>query len=66
MIDPLQPSATTLVKLGSAIIHADEFLSDDGHPYDRVAFEELLRDPDVVEWVAAMNAMAMLPVKRKP
>jgi len=62
--DPLDPGATLLCKLGSIIVHAEELLSADGHPFDRHALETLLADPDVREWRERMDAMALLPVKR--
>jgi hypothetical protein len=62
--DPLAPSATLLIKLGSAVVHADEYLSDKGHDFDRQTFHALLNDPEVKEWLEAMNKQALLPVKR--
>lgn len=64
MIDPLAPPSTVLIKLGCAIMHADEALSANAHPLDVIAFRTLLEDPAVVEWIQAMNALAFLPVKR--
>lgn len=65
MSDPLKPSATLLIKLGSLVVHADEFHSSDGHKFDKVAFDQLLKDPEVVAWMQAMDKMAFLPKKRK-
>jgi len=62
--DPLAPAASLLIKLGSIAVHADEYLSPGGHPLDKVALDGLLRDPEVVAWRKAMDAMAFLPVKR--
>jgi hypothetical protein len=64
MAKPLEPSAQLLIKLGSIIVHADELMSPDGHPFDKIAFEELMRDPQVVAWIAEMNSLALLPLKR--
>lgn len=61
-----QPEITLLVKLGSVIVHAQELASPDGHLFDRVALEELLKDPEVAEWMQQMNDLALLPVRRKP
>lgn len=63
--DPLNPCLPLLVKLGSIAVHAEELLSPDGHAFDRVALQDLLTDPDVVAWRAAMDAQALLPVKRR-
>jgi hypothetical protein len=64
--DPLKPALALLVKLGSIAVHADEFLSDEGHPFDKVALKSLLSDLEVSDWINQMNKMAMLPKKRKP
>jgi hypothetical protein len=46
------------------MVHADEFLSPDGHPFDKRAFDGLINDPEIKEWIEAMNEMALLPRKR--
>lgn len=61
--NPLTPEPVLLMKLGSALVHADEFLSPDGHPFDKDSFERMLQDPDVQEWIKGMGAM--LPQKRR-
>ena len=53
-----------LVKLGSIIVHADEFLSEGGHEFDKVAFEQGLSDPEVMAWIKEMTSQGFLPVKR--
>ena len=60
--EPLKPSISLLVKLGSIAVHVEEFFSPHGHPYDKVAAEQLLNDPEVKEWIVAMSAM--MPRKR--
>lgn len=60
----MQPSATVLCKLGSIAVHADEVMNPGAHLFDRIALQGLLTDPEVVEWLAMMDAAAMLPVKR--
>ena len=62
--NPLHPPASLLVKIGSIAVHAEEILSPKGHEFDRHALETLFDDAEVKEWIAQMNAMAMLPVKR--
>lgn len=64
MTDPLKPDPGLLVKLGSAVVHADEAMSADGHAADEAAFRSILADPEVSDWIAQMNASALLPVKR--
>ena len=63
-LDALRPELRLIVKLGSIAVHADEMLSSDSHDYDRIALQQLLADPEVVEWIDAMDKMAMTPKKR--
>ena len=60
--NPLKPSLTLLMKLGSIAVHADEFLSSDGHEFDKAALDSLLQDPKVKEWIMKMGPM--LPRKQ--
>ncbi len=70
--DPLKPSATLLIKLGSAMIHAEEIFDQARGPmlnmdtmlFDLPAFKTASDDPEVLEWVKSMGPM--LPLKRKP
>jgi hypothetical protein len=62
--DPLAPPATLLVKLGSALVHAQEMTEPGAHPLDLEAFKSLCADPEVAAWLEAMGALALLPVKR--
>lgn len=64
MSDPLKPGPSLLCKLGSIAIHVDEMLSPAGHPLDKMALHGLLVDPEVQEWLQAMNNMALIPRKR--
>ncbi len=52
------------MKLGSIAVHAEEMLSPSGHHFDRTVLEGLLKDPEVVEWLALMDASALIPKKR--
>jgi len=63
-IAPQEPEFPLLVKLGSIIRHAEEAISDQGHHFDVAAVETLLEDPDVAKWMAAMDKLGLLPVKR--
>jgi len=66
----MNPSAQLLVKLGSLIVHqeemADSLANKDLHAadFDASAVKACREDPEVVEWLAEMNKMALLPVKR--
>ena len=63
--NPLKPSVSLLAKLGSLITHADEFMSPNGHPFDKAEFEQLLGNTEVLEWLTNMDKMGFLPKKRK-
>lgn len=62
--DPLKPSPSLLIKIGSAMIHAEEMIETKfkNAEFDVPAFRTVAEDPDVVEWVKAMGPM--LPRKR--
>ena len=60
----LNPSPALLAKLGSIVVHTDEMLSPTGHVFDRVALDQLMRDPDVLEWLHGMDLLGMIPRKR--
>ncbi len=62
--NPFLPAPGLLVKLGSIAVHADEYNTVDGHPYDLAAMRELLADPEVRAWLAAMDGGAFLPLRR--
>lgn len=64
MSDPLRPELPVLVMLGSALVHAEEYLSPRGHPLDRDAFHALMARAEVRDWIDAMNVLALLPLKR--
>lgn len=63
-VDPLKPNAQLLVKLGSLIVHYEEFNSNKGHPMDKTAIDSLMSDEDVKSWMKKMNELALLPIKR--
>lgn len=60
----LSPSVGLLVKIGSALVHFDEFNSPGGHDFDLHTAKKLLADPDVAAWLAAGTKAAMLPHRR--
>jgi hypothetical protein len=60
--EALTPSVSLLSKIGSIAVHSEELLSSGGHAFDKIAIEQLLRDPEVREWLRAMKEY--LPVKR--
>lgn len=65
-MDALNPRSEVLIKLGSALVHADEAMSENGVALDEVLFRNLLTEPDVEEWLKAMGDLALLPLKRGP
>ncbi|HEY7233887.1 MAG TPA: hypothetical protein VH539_07040 [Gemmatimonadaceae bacterium] len=64
-MNPLEPDAALLAKLGSIAVHAEELLSPLGHDFDRRALVALLSDAAVVAWLAAMREKALVPEKRR-
>ena len=64
LIDPLHPASSVLCKLGSIIVHMQEYQSLGGHRFDVLALEALLEDAEVLEWLRAMNALGLVPVRR--
>lgn len=60
----LTPSVSVAIKLASAIVHAEEYMSPSGHPVDRDTFERLMLDPEVGAYMQALADNALLPVKR--
>lgn len=57
-------STSLLVKLGSIARHAQEATGAAGHPADLLAIRSLLADPEVVAWMAELDALGLLPVRR--
>lgn len=53
---------TLATKLASIVVHADELTSPHGHPWDKMALENLVHDPEVQAWVKSLGPLA--PVKR--
>ena len=60
----LRPEPSLLCKLASIAVHADEFLSDDGHEFDHNTLVALIADKEVSEWLDAMTNAALAPRKR--
>lgn len=58
-------SLPLLVKLGSLVVHVEEFFSPDSHIFDRSVIQTLLDDPEVKTWIAYMDEQAFLPKKRR-
>lgn len=58
-----EPGIALLMKLGSAIVHAEEYI-ETGHALDLAAFKQCAEDPEVKEWMTYMHEAALLPVKR--
>lgn len=52
------------VKFGSIARHVDEYLNGLGHEADIAAIKGLLDDPEVAAWMAVLDGLALLPVKR--
>lgn len=61
----LNPSVPLLMKLGSIAIHVEEAMSVEGHPFDVMTLRSLLEDREVRSWLAEMDKLALLPLKRQ-
>lgn len=61
----LHPTPSLLSKLGSIARHVEEHASADERDVDLDAARTLVQDPDVQEWMKAMDRLALLPVARK-
>jgi len=55
MNDPLKPDMTLLIKLGSLIVHQDEYMSSNGHHFDKVAMDALKREARHVDKLRIMR-----------
>lgn len=62
--NPLKPTPTLLVKLGSIAVHVEEMLSPKGHHFDKAVLDSLLSDPEVKAWLEQMDKLALIPRKR--
>lgn len=62
--DPLQPSMVLLITLGSLVVHIDEMISPNGHPFDVEAVKSLLTNQELKDWLKQMDRLALLPKKR--
>lgn len=60
----LKPDVGLLIKLGSIIVHYEEYNSSNGHFLDLQTVESLMEEEDVKEWFEGMSKMALLPQKR--
>lgn len=58
------PGLKVLVKLASIAVHVEEYLSPDGHPFDRVALEQLLKEEDLQAYMGELAKAGFLPVTR--
>ncbi len=64
-MDVLNPPSTVLIKLGSIIVHYEEWTSKNGHEFDKTTIDSLMSDISVKKWFEQMNDLGLLPVKRK-
>jgi hypothetical protein len=59
-----RPSDTAAVTLASLAVHAEELLSPGGHEADRAAIQGCLEHPEVKAYLAELDALSLLPLKR--
>lgn len=58
------PSAEVGMKLASAIVHLRELISSGGTDADRIAAFSVIDSDDVRDYMAELNDLALLPVRR--
>ncbi len=64
-MNPLKPDPRLLVTLGSIVVHTEEMLdTKKGHVFDLETLQAMLNSKEIQEWLAEMNKMALIPVKR--
>ena len=64
MTNPLAPSTALLAKLGSVVIHCEEYLSPHGHAFDLSALTSLIKDNEIRTWLDEMQELALVPKPR--
>jgi hypothetical protein len=57
-----KPNVQLLARLGSALVHAEEYFSPDGREVDKKEFLARMDDEVVQRWMKAMGPL--LPLKR--
>ena len=58
----MEVSTSIVAKLGSLVVHIEEYFSADSHPLDKTAIESLLMDAELRQWM--MKNKILFPLKR--
>jgi hypothetical protein len=61
---PFTIDAALAAKLGSILVHVEEGRSSAGHAFDWLAVDALMADAAVLEWIRALQKIALVPLKR--
>jgi hypothetical protein len=56
--------AKVAIRLATAVVHLQEFTDPGGAPEDKQAAMTALDDPEVREYLEALDAQALLPLRR--
>lgn len=64
-LHPFKLTAALAAKIGSILVHVDEFTSSDAHQFDLATMQALIVQPDVQDWLQQLSAMSLVPKKRK-
>ena len=51
-------------RIGSALVHAEEFMSVRGHTFDKESFNAIMNDDDIRAWLKKLDDIGLLPKKR--
>lgn len=65
MADPFKLNPSLAAKIGSILVHVEEGLSRDEHPFDWTAARTMMAMSDVREWLDELGKMALIPKKRR-
>lgn len=60
----ISSSPSLFCKLGSLAVHVEEFLSDDGHEFDKASIDSLLSDHEMKLFLRQLREQGLLPEKR--
>jgi hypothetical protein len=63
-VKPIQLDLATAAALGSIVVHVEEAIGGDGHPFDIEALKSLCVNPGVQAFLGVLRPLALIPEKR--
>ena len=64
MQELFQLTPSLACKLASVVVHTEEGLSQEGHPFDLEALNAMVKDAEVKEWISGMQEASLAPLPR--